>query len=79
MEVDIIAKSNKITLKIETRLTPDGDSIPYELTYNDETFEIKNLVKSMKLFNGATRWRCKIDGRDIEMFNLDDRWWMERG
>ncbi len=74
-----MAKPSKISLKIETRLTPEGDSIPYELTYNDETFEIKNLIKSMKLFNGAVRWRCKIDGRDIEMFNLDDRWWMERG
>jgi hypothetical protein len=73
-----MAKPSKITLKIETRLTPDGDSIPYELTYNDETFEVKNLVKSMKLFNGAVRWKCSIDGRSIEMFNEGNKWWMVR-
>ena len=73
-----MAKPSKITLKVESRLTPEGNSIPYELNYNDEPFEIKNLVKSMKLFDGAVRWRCKIDGRDVEMFNLDDRWWMEK-
>ena len=74
-----MAKSNKISLKVAARLSPEGVNIPYELTYNDETFEIKNLIKSMKLFNGAIRWRCKIDNRDIEMFNIDDQWWMEKG
>lgn len=67
---------NKISLQIITRLVPEGWSIPYELKYEGETFEIKNPIRSMKLFDGAIRWRCKIDGRDIEMFNKDKNWWM---
>lgn len=69
----------KITLKIETRLTHEGDSIPFELSYNDETFEVKEPIKSMKLFDGALRWRCKIDGRTVELFNEGDNWWMIKG
>lgn len=74
-----MAKISKITLKIVTSLTPEGDSIPYELSYNDETFEVKDAVRSMKLFDGAQRWRCSIDGRKIEMFNEGDNWWMVKG
>jgi len=69
-------KPKKVYLQVETSLTPEGWSVPIELKYNDEPFEIKDPVKGMKLFDGAIRWRCKIDGRDIEMFNLDDQWWM---
>lgn len=72
-------KPSIITLAIETKITPEGDNIPCELSYNDEVFEVKNPVKSMKLFDGATRWRCTIDGRPTEMFSLDDKWWMEKG
>jgi hypothetical protein len=80
-EVVMATKSSgpkKTYLTVETKTTPEGDIIPHELTYNDETFEIHDLVKSMKLFEGAVRWRCKIDGRAVEIFNLDDRWWLER-
>lgn len=69
-------KPKKIYLQVETQLTPEGWKLPNELKYNDETFEIKDSIKSMKLFDGAVRWRCNIDGQDIEMFNLDDQWWM---
>ena len=69
-------KPKKIYLQVEIRLTVEGWSVPNELKYNDETFEIKDPIKGMKLFDGAVRWRCKVDGRDIEMFNLDDQWWM---
>ena len=80
MEVDlIVSKSNgllKVTLQVEANLTLDDISVPYELKYNDDRFEIKDPIRGLKLHDGATRWRCKIDGRDIEMFNLDERWWM---
>jgi len=66
----------KVTLQVETKITLDGGFIPSELKYNDERFEIIDPIRSMKLFDGATRWRCKIDGRNIEMFNLDEQWWM---
>lgn len=66
----------KTFLKVETTLSSDSWNVPYELKYNDETFKIIDPIHSMKLFDGAIRWRCKIDGRDIEMFNLDDLWWM---
>ncbi len=71
-----MAKVSKIALTIKSRITPEGGIIPYELSYNDEKFEIKDPVKSMKLFDGAVRWRCSIDGRKIEMFNIDESWWM---
>lgn len=67
---------NKVFLQIISRLTPEGWDVPHELKYGDETFEIKDTVRSMKLFNGAVRWRCKIDGRQIELFNNGDSWWM---
>lgn len=71
-------KPSKAILQVETRLTPDGWAMPFELKYNDETFEIKDPVHSVKLFEGAIRWRCTIDGRQVEIFNLDDMWWMEK-
>jgi hypothetical protein len=71
-------RSSKAYLQVETKLTTEGRSVPHELKYNDETFEITESVKSMKLFEGATRWRCKIDGRSVELFNIEDKWWMEK-
>ena len=47
----------------------NGWNIPVELTYNDEKFEIKDPVRSMKLFNNAIRYKCNIDERYIELFN----------
>ena len=73
-----MAKSNgpkKITLQVTTRHTPDGGHIPHQLSYNDETFEIKNPVRSLKLFDGAGWWRCTIDGQPLDMFNLGELWW----
>jgi hypothetical protein len=67
----------KVYLTVET-LSADGWNVPAELKYNDDTFKISDPVRSRKLFDGAIRWRCKIDSRDTELFNLDDRWWMEQ-
>ena len=66
----------KVYLTVETTFSADGWNVPYELKYNDDTFKISDSVRSKKLFDGAIRWRCKIDSRDIELFNLEDRWWM---
>lgn len=71
-------KTGKITLQVEAIISPEGWAIPHELKYNDETFSIIDPVRSMKLFDGATRWRCSIDGRQVEIFNIDDSWWMEK-
>lgn len=68
-------KVKKITLDIISTYINDW-AVPIELRYNDEKFEIKDPVHSTKLFDGAIRWRCKVDGRDIEIFNQEDRWWM---
>jgi hypothetical protein len=71
-------KSNKISLNITSTLTEDGVKVPVELKYGDDKFEITNQIRSMKLFDGATRWKCAIDGRQIELFNLGDDWWMKK-
>jgi hypothetical protein len=68
----------KVYLTIETSLSEDGWNVPTELKYNDDTFTISDPVRSNKLFDGAIRWRCKIDSRDMELFNLENRWWMEQ-
>lgn len=69
-------KVNKVSLNIITKKSPEGWNTPHELKYNDDTFPVNDLVRSMKLINGAERWRCKIDGRLVELFNDGDKWWM---
>lgn len=68
--------SEKMLVAVES--TPDsyGWNIPYELKYNDEKFEIKDPIRSVKLFDNATKFKCVIDGRAIELFNEDDKWWI---
>lgn len=55
-----------------------GWNIPYELHYDDEKFEIKDPIRSVKLFNNATKFKCVIDGRGVELFNEEDKWWLIR-
>ena len=54
---------------VDVKSTPDsyGWNIPYELTYNDEKFEIIDPQRGMKLFNNAVRFKCEIDGRAIRV------------
>ena len=69
-------EAGKMLVKVQS--TPDayGWNIPYELHYEDEKFEIKDPIRSVKLFNNATKFKCVIDGRNIELFNEEDRWWI---
>ena len=71
-------KSNKIFVVVENKPDTDGWNVPIELTYNDEKFEIKNPIRSMKLFNNAVRYKCNIDGKAIELFNEENEWWIIR-
>ena len=67
---------NKIILEVKTRTNENGWNIPVELTYDDEKYEIKNPVRSMKLFNKAVRYKCTIDGKPFELFIIGDEWWI---
>ncbi len=71
-------KSCKMFVMVESKPDADGWNIPIELTYNDEKYEIKNLIRSMKLFNNAVRYKCNIDGKAIELFNDGNEWWIIR-
>ncbi|MCJ7689368.1 MAG: hypothetical protein MUO60_08615, partial [Clostridiaceae bacterium] len=62
-------RTEKMLVVVESNPDNNGWDIPYELTYNDEKFEIKDPVRSMKLFNNAVRYKCNIDGKAIELFN----------
>ena len=62
--------------KIYLTIVADENGIPKELKYNDETFNIVDTIKSMKLFDGAVRWRSNIDNRQVDIFNEDSVWWM---
>jgi len=71
-------KSDKMFVMVESKPDTDGWNTPFELTYNDETFEIKDPIRSMKLFNNAVRYKCNIDGKAIELFNEGEEWWILR-
>ncbi len=71
-------ESGKMFVMIESKPDNNGWNIPFELTYNDEKFEIEDPIRSMKLFNKAVRFKCKIDGKEIELFNEGEKWWVLR-
>jgi hypothetical protein len=71
-------RSGKVSVIVESKLHTDGWNTPIELTYNDEKFEIKDPIRSMKLFNNAARYKCVIDGKAIELFNEGEEWWLLR-
>ncbi|ATW24198.1 hypothetical protein [Candidatus Formimonas warabiya] len=65
----------KVPLQIEAKITPRGDNMPFQLIYEDEIIEIVNPVKSIRLYDGAFRWRCGINGQEVELYNLGEEWW----
>jgi hypothetical protein len=67
---------NKVVVEIKTKTDDNGWSIPIELIYDDEKYEVENPVRSMKLFNNAVRYKCTIDGKLLELFNIGDEWWI---
>ena len=71
-------ESGKIFVMVGGKVGTDGWNIPFELTYNDEKFEIKDTIRSMKLFNNAVRYKCNIEGKVVELFNEDEKWWILR-
>ena len=71
-------RSSKLFVIVDSKPSADGWKTPIELSYNDEKFEIKDPIRSMKYFNNAVRYKCNIDGKAIELFNEDEEWWMLR-
>ena len=69
-------KTEKMVVVVQSKLDNNGWNIPFELTYNDEEFEIIDPIRSMKLFNNAVRYKCSIDGKAIELFNEGEEWWI---
>ncbi|MGH4124783.1 MAG: hypothetical protein ACREV6_17820 [Clostridium sp.] len=69
-------KNEKMLVVVQSKLDNNGWDIPFELTYNDEEFEIKDPIRSMKLFNNAVRYKCIIDEKEIELFNEGEEWWI---
>lgn len=69
-------ETEKMLVVVKSRLDNNGWNVPYELTYNDEEFEIINPIRSMKLFNNAAKYKCNIDGKAIELFNEGEEWWI---
>ncbi len=67
----------KIPLQVTTELIYKIGLVPRLLTYedDDEGTVIFNPVKGLKLIDGAVRWRCRINGREIELFNEGESWW----
>jgi len=69
-------ETEKMSVVVDSKLDSNGWDIPFELSYNDEKFEIKDPIRSMKLFNNAVRYKCSIDGKAIELFNEGEEWWI---
>jgi hypothetical protein len=69
-------KNEKMLVMVQSKPDNNGWNIPFELTYNDEEFEIKDPIRSMKLFNNAARYKCNIDEKAIELFNEGEEWWI---
>lgn len=69
-------KNEKMLVVVESKPDDNGWNIPLELTYNDEKFEVKDTIRSKKLFNNAVRYKCNIDGKAIELFNEGEEWWI---
>ena len=69
-------QTEKMLVVVGSKPDNNGWDIPFELTYNDEEFEIKDPIRSMKLFNNAVRYKCSIDGKAIELFNEGEEWWI---
>lgn len=69
-------KNEKMLVMVQSKPDNNGWDIPFKLTYNDEEFEIKDPIRSMKLFNNAARYKCNIDGKAIELFNEGEDWWI---
>ena len=71
-------KNEKMLVTVASKPDNNGNGwdIPFELTYNDEEFEIKDPIRSMKLINNAVRYKCNIDGKEIELFNEAEEWWI---
>ena len=69
-------KDEKMLVMVQSKPDNNGWDIPFELTYNDEEFEIKDPIRSMKLINNAVRYKCNIDGKLIELFNEGEDWWI---
>jgi hypothetical protein len=67
---------NKILVEVKSKTDANGWKVPIELIYDDEKYEIKNPVRSMKLFNNAVRYKCTIDEKPFELFNIGDEWWI---
>lgn len=72
------AKIDKMFVKVESKPDTDGWNIPIELSYNEEKFEVKDIIRSKKYFNNAVRFKCNIDGKAIELFNEGEEWWIVR-
>ena len=66
----------RIIVEIKSRTDDNGWNVPVELIYDDEKYEIKNPVRSMKLFKNAVRYKCTIDGNLFELFNIGVEWWI---
>ncbi len=75
-EKELILLPNKILVEVKSKTDANGWNIPIELTYDDEKYEVKNPVRSMKLINNAFRYKCTIDGKPFELFNIGDEWWI---
>lgn len=69
-------KNEKMIVVVQSKPDDNGWNIPFELTYNDEEFEIIDPIRSMKLFNNAAKYKCNIDGKAIELFNEGEEWWI---
>ena len=69
----------KMPLQVTTEFKYRVGLVPHMLTYdNDEETEIFNPVKSIKFYDGAVRWRCIINGQEVELFNEGENWWTMR-
>lgn len=66
----------KVLMQIETAPTQKSGIIPCQLIYEGDPIEISSPVKSIKLIDGAVRWKCFINGREVELFNDGESWWM---
>lgn len=74
----------KIDLIVNARHNADGSIVPIFIVWGDgRVFEVDKGIEvkraaSIKAGSLGIRYRCKIMGKEIDLFDDDDKWFMEK-
>ena len=74
----------KIDLIVNARHNTDGSIMQLSIVWSDgRVFEVDKVLEvrraaSIKAGEVGIRYRCKIMGKEVDLFDEDDKWFMEK-